>query len=224
MRKIIISFCILFAALSLQAQSINGIRIDGGNTPILVYLGGNQMCLPTNTCFVANLKPGYYTVEVYATRSTRPGERIWKGESLYNKRIYFDGKGVQDIFVEERGSNVRPSRPGSGQGNHRPNDDEYDRVMDDPLFKAFLGNMKKEPFADSRLKILETALVSTSFTTEQCMQLVKLYNFNDEKKKVMKLMYPQIVDKEAFFTVIGTLTFSSDKDEMNDFVRKYNKR
>ena len=40
MRKIIISFCILFAALSLQAQSVNGIRIDGGNTPILVYLGG----------------------------------------------------------------------------------------------------------------------------------------------------------------------------------------
>ena len=36
MRKIIISFCILFAALSLQAQSVNGIRIDGGNTPIPV--------------------------------------------------------------------------------------------------------------------------------------------------------------------------------------------
>ena len=47
MRKIIISFCILFAALSLQAQSVNGIRIDGGNTPILVYLGGNLLkCLP----------------------------------------------------------------------------------------------------------------------------------------------------------------------------------
>ena len=62
MRKIIISFCILFAALSLQAQSVNGIRIDGGNTPILVYLGGNQISLPTTTCFVANLKSGYYTV------------------------------------------------------------------------------------------------------------------------------------------------------------------
>ena len=46
MRKIIISFCILLSALSLQAQSVSGIRIDGGNTPILVYFGGNQMCLP----------------------------------------------------------------------------------------------------------------------------------------------------------------------------------
>ena len=78
MRKIIISFCILFAALSLQAQSVNGIRIDGGNTPILVYLGGNQICLPTTTCFIANLNPGHYTVEVFATRFTR-------AESEYGK-------------------------------------------------------------------------------------------------------------------------------------------
>ena len=98
MRKIIISFCILLSALSLQAQSVSGIRIDGGNTPILVYFGGNQMCLPTTTCFVANLDRGYYTVEVYATRFTRPGERVWKGERLYNERVYFDGRGVKDIF------------------------------------------------------------------------------------------------------------------------------
>ena len=45
MRKIIISFCILLAALSLKAQPVSGIRIDGGDTPILVYFGGRQMCL-----------------------------------------------------------------------------------------------------------------------------------------------------------------------------------
>ena len=54
MRKIVISFCILLAALSLKAQTVSGIRIDGGDTPILVYFGGNQMCLPTTPCFVAN--------------------------------------------------------------------------------------------------------------------------------------------------------------------------
>ena len=97
MRKIIISFCILFAALSLQAQSVNGIRIDGGNTPILVYLGGNQICLPTTTCFIANLNPGHYTVEVFATRFTRAGERVWKGEKLYKDFVYFDGRGVTEI-------------------------------------------------------------------------------------------------------------------------------
>ena len=111
MRKIVISFCILLAALSLKAQTVSGIRIDGGDTPILVYFGGNQMCLPTTTCFVANLKSGYYTVEVYATRSARPGERVWKGRRLYNERIYFDGNSVKEIYVDGRGE-IRPGSPG----------------------------------------------------------------------------------------------------------------
>ena len=196
MRKIIISFCILLSALSLQAQSVSGIRIDGGNTPILVYFGGNQMCLPTTTCFVANLDRGYYTVEVYATRFTRPGERVWKGERLYNERIYFDGRGVKDIFVDDRHANVRPGRP--GQGEHRPNYDRHDRVMNDQLFKTFYNN--------------------------QCLQVTKLYTFDDDRMAIMKKMYPRIVDKEAFFTVIATLTFSSNKDEMNKFVQNYGRR
>ena len=33
-----------------------------------------------------------------------------------------------------------------------------------------------------------------------------------------------IVDKEAFFTVIGTLTFSSNKTKMNDFIKEYEGR
>mgnify|MGYP000767571727 FL=1 len=131
MRKIIISFCILLAALSLKAQPVSGIRIDGGDTPILVYFGGRQMCYPTTTCFVANLKPGNYTIEVYASRPTRPGERVWKGERLYNDRVYFNGNEVKDIIVEERGDirPGRPGRPGNGQGGHRPDYNRYDRVM-----------------------------------------------------------------------------------------------
>lgn len=225
MRKIIISFCILLAALSLKAQSISGIRIDGGNTPILVYFGGNQMCMPTTTCFVANLKSGYYTVEVYSTRFSRPGERVWKGERLYNERVYFNGNGVTEIVVDGR-NEIRPdNRPGRpGHGGHRPNYDPYDRVMNNQLFNTFLNNVKKEPFKDDRMTLINTALASSDFTSGQCLQLTKLYTFDDDRMEIMKMMYPRIVDKEAFFTVIATLTFSSNKDEMNKFVQSYGRR
>ena len=223
MRKIIISFCILFAALSLQAQSVNGIRIDGGNTPILVYLGGNQICLPTTTCFIANLNPGHYTVEVFATRFTRAGERVWKGEKLYKDLVYFDGRGVTEIWVDGR-DNMRPERPGRPeQGEHRPGYG-YNRVMNDQLFKTFYNNLKKEPFEDDRMALLNTALANSDFTSAQCLQVTKLYTFDDDRMAIMKKMYPRIVDKEAFFTVIATLTFSSNKDEMNKFVQNYGRR
>ena len=223
MRKIIISFCILFAALSLQAQSVNGIRIDGGNTPILVYLGGNQICLPTTTCFIANLNPGHYTVEVFATRFTRAGERVWKGEKLYKDLVYFDGRGVTEIWVDGR-DNMRPERPGRPeQGEHRPGYG-YNRVMNDQLFQTFYKEMKNEPFKDVRMKLLNAALAGSDFTSAQCLQLTKLYTFDDDRMEIMKIMYPRIVDKEAFFTVINTLTFSSSKEKMKDFIIGYGKR
>ena len=224
MRKIIISFCILLAALSLKAQPVSGIRIDGGDTPILVYFGGRQMCYPTTTCFVANLKPGNYTIEVYASRPTRPGERVWKGERLYNDRVYFNGNEVKDIIVEERGD-IRPGRPGRpGNGGHRPDYNRYDRVMNDQLFKKFFDSVKNEPFEKDRMGLITTALANSDFTSEQCLQLVKFYTFDNERLKIMKMMYPNIVDKEAFFTVIGTLTFSSNKTKMNDFIKEYEGR
>ena len=223
MRKIIISFCILFAALSLQAQSVNGIRIDGGNTPILVYLGGNQICLPTTTCFIANLNPGHYTVEVFATRFTRAGERVWKGEKLCKDLVYFDGRGVTEIWVDGR-DNMRPERPGRPeQGEHRPGYG-YNRVMNDQLFQTFYKEMKNEPFKDDRMKLLNAALAGSDFTSAQCLQLTKLYTFDDDRMEIMKIMYPRIVDKEAFFTVINTLTFSSSKEKMKDFIIGYGKR
>lgn len=223
MRKIIISFCILFAALSLQAQSVNGIRIDGGNTPILVYLGGNQICLPTTTCFIANLNPGHYTVEVFATRFTRAGERVWKGDKLYKDLVYFDGRGVKEIWVDGR-DNMRPERPGRPeQGEHRPGYG-YNRVMNDQLFQTFYKEMKNEPFKDDRMKLLNAALAGSDFTSAQCLQLTKLYTFDDDRMEIMKIMYPRIVDKEAFFTVINTLTFSSSKEKMKDFMIGYGKR
>ena len=223
MRKIIISFCILFAALSLQAQSVNGIRIDGGNTPILVYLGGNQICLPTTTCFIADLNPGHYTVEVFATRFTRAGERVWKGEKLYKDLVYFDGRGVTEIWVDGR-DNMRPERPSRPeQGEHRPGYG-YNRVMNDQLFQTFYKEMKNEPFKDDRMKLLNAALAGSDFTSVQCLQLTKLYTFDDDRMEIMKIMYPRIVDKEAFFTVINTLTFSSSKEKMKDFIIGYGKR
>ena len=223
MREIIISFCILFAALSLQAQSVNGIRIDGGNTPILVYLGGNQICLPTTTCFIANLNPGHYTVEVFATRFTRAGERVWKGEKLYKDLVYFDGRGVTEIWVDGR-DNMRPERPGRPeQGEHRPGYG-YNRVMNDQLFQTFYKEMKNEPFKDDRMKLLNAALAGSDFTSAQCLQLTKLYTFDDDRMEIMKIKYPRIVDKEAFFTVINTLTFGSSKEKMKDFIIGYGKR
>ena len=90
--------------------------------------------------------------------------------------------------------------------------------------KCVWHNVKNEPFEKDRMGLITTALANSDFTSEQCLQLVKFYTFDNERLKIMKMMYPNIVDKEAFFTVIGTLTFSSNKTKMNDFIKEYEGR
>ena len=119
---------------------------------------------------------------------------------------------------------MRPERPGRPeQGEHRPGYG-YNRVMNDQLFQTFYKEMKNEPFKDDRMKLLNAALAGSDFTYAQCLQLTKLYTFDDDRMEIMKIMYPRIVDKEAFFTVINTLTFSSSKEKMKDFIIGYGKR
>lgn len=220
MRTIIISFCFLLAALSVKAQSISGIRIDGGDTPILVYLDGRPINEPATSCFIANLRPGTYMIEVYATRYTRPGERLWKGESLYNKRFSFNGREVESISVNNH-SNARPGRRPNQSGGY-PDYDRNDRVLSDRLFNSFYTTISKEKFDSDRIKAIDAALVTTDFTSEQCLQLAKLFKFDNDMVTIMKKLYPNVVDKQAFFSVVGILKFSSSKEAMNKFIREYN--
>ena len=128
------------------------------------------------------------------------------------------------VFAVQKAGEIRPGSPGRpGQEEYCP-DSQYDRVMSEQLFKKFLSEVKKEPFKDDRMEMIKTALAASDFTSGQCLELTRLYTFDDDRMEIMKMMYPRIVDKGAFFTVIATLTFSSNRDEMNKFVQSYGRR
>ena len=226
MRKILVCIFILFAALAVKAQAVSGIRIDGGDSQILVYIGGSQINTPATSCFVANLKPGNYLVEVYASRNTRPGERPMKGQKLYSERVYFKGSGVQDIYVGTNSSSRPVGRPNQGggrpQGGGASDYEPDDNVMSARLFDSFFKTVQKEISDANRIKVIDSIIGTSDFTCNQCLRLTELFRFDGDKMIIMKKMYPFIVDKQAFFTLIGELTFSDSKDKMNEFVKNYN--
>lgn len=213
MRKLIISFCFLIAALSLQAASISGIRVESSGNRIVVYVDGRQICTPTTNCFFATSRGGAYRVEVYAVRPTRPGERVSNGKLLYDERVHLNGMEIKDIFIEGEGGR-------NPEGSHN----KPGRVMERNAFEQFANAVKAASFDSDRLKMIEAAMATNDFTSGQCRKLVDLYTFDSDKKKIIKLMYPRIYDKENFFTVVESLTFSSDKNEINDFIKKYHSR
>lgn len=213
MRKLIISFCFLLAALSIQAASLRGLRIESTGQPIIVFVDGTQVCTAATSCFVANLSGGLYRVEVYAVAPGRRGEvGVRTGDLLYNEHVRYNGRDIYDITV-------------GGRIDHRPGDrhdrEPYYDVMSQDAFSRFYKTVKDATFDDQRLKLIETSVITSNFTTEQCRQLTGFFHFDDKKMKVMKMMYPKIVDKSNFFELIGSLTFISSKDEMNAFVKKW---
>ncbi len=221
MRKFIISFCLLLAAVAtIQAASLRGLRIESTGQPIIVFVDGTQVCTATSSCFVANLPGGNYKVEVYEAVPGRRGDTgIHTGNLLYSEYVRYSGRNIFDITVNSR-SGSRPDSSRDDRPDRRDYNGYYD-VMSPEAFGRFYNSVKNTPFDDQRIKLIDTALVTSNFTTDQCRQLTGFFTFDDKKMQVMQMMYPNIMDKSNFFTLIETLTFISSKDKMNEFVKKW---
>ena len=96
--------------------------------------------------------------------------------------------------------------------------------MSPSAFEQFMGLMEKQSFDSDRQEVLDHALMTSWFTTDQCIRLMDFYRFDSEKKQLMKKIYPKIVDKPNFYYAIDKLTFSSDKNEINAFIKQYHEK
>lgn len=210
-RKFLFSICFLLASFSIVAAPLDGIRIESEGQPIIVLLDGQQVCTPTLSCFIANLRGGSYRVEVYAVRR---GNNLSKENLLYDERVFCSGMEVKEIVVDSR------NRPDSH--SHRPGAPDFrEQVMRDREFKEFVALLKKQPFDSDRKEVFENGLLTSYFTTAQCIKLLDMCTFSSEKKSLLKKMYPKIADKSNFIHAIGKLDFSTDKREINDFIKSY---
>lgn len=211
MRKGLLTICFLLAVVVVQARGISGINIKSSGGQILVFLDGEQICVPTETCFIANYS-GRHQIEVYSVRFSGRGER---GDLLYKEWVTAPGTRIKDIYIQH---SDRPEIDAQ-----QPDCSRRD-VMTPSAFDHFLKSMKNASFDSNRTKQIEASVLTTSFTSEQCLKLFKTYNFDSEKIKFLKIIYSRIVDKQNFFIVLDQLDFNSSKNEMNEFVKNYHSR
>ena len=222
MRTLILSICFVCSSFVMHGQSVNGIRVDAGNNLVIVYLDGKPISLPTSSCFIANLTNGRYAIEVYDANVYRDGAYSYRGKLVYRESVVYPGRGVKDLIIDDYmdGQQVHPSHPDDSYypGGYFPRD-----IMDPQNFNIFLKTLKDETFESRQLKMLETAVVNTRFTSDQCVRILQLCNFDSERIKFMKLLYPAVTDKQNFFKVINKFDFESNKEEMNRFIKDYHK-
>ncbi len=95
--------------------------------------------------------------------------------------------------------------------------------MSSSSFRSLLRSLKDESFEDTRLEILRDAADRNYFTVSQLIDILEMFNFEDNKIEACKIVYPKLVDKENFHEVYSSFKFSSSKEELREWIKKYEK-
>ncbi|TWV12970.1 DUF4476 domain-containing protein [Bacteroidaceae bacterium HV4-6-C5C] len=94
----------------------------------------------------------------------------------------------------------------------RERPDPYSRSMREGEFTALYNKIKSKPFKDDQLEILQLAAGSNYFTCAQCVRLMSIYTFDDDKLEVAKIVIPRITDRENYDNVISAVSFISSEE------------
>ena len=212
-KRIVLVLSTALAFLTAQAQHLNGISVNTNMDmeKIVVVLNGQPMCEATHSCFIANLHPGTYQIQVFP--ADEMDRHIASRKLLYYDKIKYDGQGIRTIQIAGNASNevdaIRPS---------------YIHVMQKKDFADYLKSIADASFDNSRLDRIDMLPNETSFTSEQCCRISEVFDFDKGRTELLKKLYPRVVDKTAFYKAIDTMDFISNQNEVKNFIEKYNRR
>ena len=107
--------------------------------------------------------------------------------------------------------------------NNRPINERYPsdrnhrnfflKKMDQNAFDTFYSKVKTKTFADDKLELIKLKAADYSFSCKQCIKMMSLFTFDDEKMKVLEPLASGINDKENYDNVISELDYISSKEK-----------
>lgn len=79
----------------------------------------------------------------------------------------------------------------------------------------------KDAFSFDQLKILQTGMNGRNITCKQCVKLLSICDFDNERIKFLQVMAPHIYDCHNRQLIIDTMSFASGKDEAHQLIERY---
>ena len=94
----------------------------------------------------------------------------------------------------------------------------YPQITSDNDFQQLYNKIKQKPFKDEQLDILSLAAGHRWFSCQQCVRLMSIYTFDDDKLKVLQILATRIADKENYDKIINSLDFLSSEDKAKEML------
>ena len=149
------------------------------------------------------------------------------GDSKYIT-VFFDrnGKVVQyDTRIIEpnsQTSNVQQPHPTPPIYDGRCDPDgrmDYGYCLDDASFNILYNKVKKASFDDNKFDLIEVASLGCYYSCAQVVRIMKIFPFDDEQLKALKMMAPHIVDLQNTSLIYKIFSFDSEKDKAEEIIR-----
>ena len=148
------------------------------------------------------------------------------GDSKYIT-VFFDrnGKVVQyDTRIIEpnsQTSNVQQSHPTPPLYDGRCDPDgrmDYGYCLDDASFSKLYNKVKKASFDDNKFDLIEVASLGCYYSCAQVVRIMKIFPFDDEQLKALRMMAPHIVDPQNAIVIYQLFSFDSEKQKVGEIL------
>ena len=149
------------------------------------------------------------------------------GDSKYIT-VFFDrnGKVVQyDTRIIEpnsQTSNVQQPHPTPPIYDGRCDPDgrmDYGYCLDDASFSKLYNKVKQASFNDNKFDLIEVASLGCYYSCAQVVRIMKIFPFDDEQLKALKMMAPHIVDLQNTGLIYKVFSFDSEKEKAEGIIR-----
>lgn len=148
------------------------------------------------------------------------------GDSKYIT-VFFDrnGKVVQydTRIIDPKTSNVQqPQHPTPPIYDGRCDPDgrmDYGYCLDDASFNILYNKVKTASFDDNKFDLIKVASLGCYYSCAQVVRIMKIFPFDDEQLKALKMMAPHIVDLQNTGLIYKIFSFDSEKDKAEEIIR-----
>lgn len=163
-----------------------------------------------------DLASGKQTLSIYE------GKQLIYRTSIYpknNHRLILDYNHFDGLFLLDEvylSNQIYTFPPISQNGFH-----QRARGANPNEFQKFFEQYRKTPFSDDKLKLFKSRNISSAFTSEQIVKLIKELSFDKEKMIIAKEAFRNCIDPENYYQVIEMFDFNSSKRELEDFIKQH---
>lgn len=96
-----------------------------------------------------------------------------------------------------------------------------DDVATDADVDVMVNKIESESFKDERMDRAKFVTMGYCFVSEQVIELMDAFWFEDEKLEIAKHLYKQTTDRNNYDLVVDALTYKSDRDELRAYIANH---